>query len=688
MPPPLVWKPRPCDEAAATRLTAELGLSPVIARLLAIRGHHDPEQAARFLRPSLDHLIDPWRLADMAPAVERLRAAVDRRERVVIHGDYDVDGVTSTVILRRALELLGGDVTHFIPERLRDGYGLQPVTIERLHAAGAQVIVSVDCGIRAPEAARRAAELGVNLIITDHHEPDSELPRALAVVNPKRRDCSYPDKHLAGVGVALKVVQALCQKAGREAWIPAFVKIAAIGTLADVVPLVGENRVIAKLGLEMLSRGPHKVGLRALLDVAGLSGKTIDAYHIAFMVAPRVNAAGRMATADLATRLLLAADEALAGEVQALAQQLDAENTRRRDEEQDIVAAARRIVDTDPDVGAHPVLVVAGEGWHRGVIGIVASKLVDAYYRPAIVLSIEHGEAHGSCRSIPGFDILAALESCAPMLQRFGGHKQAAGLQLAAADIPAFRRAVNAHALDRLGPDDLRPHLHLDGPLGFDAITPAVVEQLAAMAPYGMGNPQAALQRHADRRRRRAAPAQGATPQDVAAPARPHVPRPGLERRREGTGDCRARRRPRDRLLAGTERVQRQHLHRAAPVRRPASGLTTRLARSRAIRHHGLIDDLLAAPSAPSCGRRGHLGGRRRLLGDRGATDGRPAAAGDAARADGHRPDEAAARRRSRAARARTSRSTSRSRRPTPTAAPSPPASPYESPTAAAGASW
>jgi len=490
VPPPLVWKSRPCDEAAAARLAGELGLAPVVARLLAIRGHHDPDAAARFLRPSLDHLLDPFRLTDLAPAVDRLLAAVERRERIVIHGDYDVDGVTSTVILRRALELLGGDVAHFIPERLRDGYGLQPATIERLHADGAHVIVSVDCGIRAPEAARRAGELGVDLIITDHHEPDAALPRALAVVNPKRADCPYPDKHLAGVGVALKLVQALCRRAGREAWLPAFVKIAAIGTLADVVPLVGENRVIAKLGLELLSKGPHKVGLRALLDVAGLSGRSIDAYHIAFMVAPRVNAAGRMATADLATRLLLASDEALAAEAQALAQQLDAENTKRREEEQDIVAAARRMVDNDPDIGAHPVLVVAGEGWHRGVIGIVASKLVDAYYRPAIVLSIEGGDAHGSCRSIPGFDMLAALESCAPMLHRFGGHRQAAGLQLAAADVATFRRAVNAHALDRLGPDDLRPHLHLDGALPFDAITPAVVEQLTAMAPFGMGNPK------------------------------------------------------------------------------------------------------------------------------------------------------------------------------------------------------
>ena len=490
MAPPLVWKPRACDEAAAARLERELGLSPVVARLLAIRGHHDPEAAERFLRPSLSHLQDPWKLTDLAPAVDRLLGAVARRERIVVHGDYDVDGVTSTVILRRALELLGGDVTHFIPERLRDGYGLQPATIERLQADGARVIVSVDCGIRAPEAARRARELGVDLIITDHHEPDTELPQALAVVNPKRHDCGYPDKHLAGVGVALKLVQGLCQKAGRDGWLQAFVKIAAIGTLADVVPLVGENRVIAKLGLEQLTRGPHKVGLRALLDVSGLAGKTIDAYHIAFMVAPRVNAAGRMASADLATRLLLASDEALAEEAQALAQQLDAENTKRRSEEQEIVAAAKKAVENDPDVGAHTVLVVAGEGWHRGVIGIVASKLVDAYYRPAIVLSIEHGVAHGSCRSIPGFDVLGGLEACAGLLDRFGGHKQAAGLQLDAAKIPAFRRAINDYAAGALSPDDLRPNLSFDGPLDFDVLTPRVVSDLMAMAPFGLANPK------------------------------------------------------------------------------------------------------------------------------------------------------------------------------------------------------
>jgi len=352
------------------------------------------------------------------------------------------------------------------------------------------VIVSVDCGITAVEQAKVPCSRGVDLIITDHHEPDVALPPALAVINPKRHDCTYPDKYLAGVGVALKLVQALCRHSGRDAWLPGFVKIAAIGTLADVVPLVGENRVIAKLGLQLLSKGPHKVGLRALLDVAGLNGKQIDSYHIAFMVAPRVNAAGRMSTPDIATRLLLAADEQLADEARGLAEQLETENTRRRQEEQDIVAKARKVIETDPEVGSRSVLVVAGEGWHRGVIGIVASKIVDTFYRPAIVLSIEDGVAHGSCRSIPGFDMLAALESCAPMMLRFGGHKQAAGLQIETARIREFRRVINEYGETQLSPDDLRPRLWIDSPLTFGRITSQVAEELSTLAPFGPGNPK------------------------------------------------------------------------------------------------------------------------------------------------------------------------------------------------------
>jgi single-stranded-DNA-specific exonuclease len=486
---PRIWQPRPCSDTEIELLSRELGVSATTARLLCIRDLADPAAARRFLAPSLDDLHDPFLLVDMGVAVERILRAIAAKERIAIHGDYDVDGVTSTVILRRALELLGADVFHFIPERLRDGYGLQPAAVERLHHDGARLIISVDCGIRGVDAAQQARTLGVDLIITDHHEPDTELPPALAVINPKRHDCGYPDKNLAGVGVALKLVQALCRKAGREAWLPAFVKVAAIGTLADVVPLVGENRILAKLGLAMLSKGPHKVGLRALLDGCGLTGKEIDSYHIGFVLAPRVNAAGRMSTPDIAARLLLASDESMAAEARDLAEQLNAENLRRQQEEADIVAVAREAVETDLEIGSRTVIVVAGEGWHRGVIGIVASKLVDHFHRPAIVLSIDGDVAHGSCRSIPSFNMLGALESCADTMIKFGGHKQAAGLTIEAGRIRELRRRVNDYADDRLGPDDLRPRLWIDSALPLKQINEQVAAELTTLAPFGAGNP-------------------------------------------------------------------------------------------------------------------------------------------------------------------------------------------------------
>ena len=484
-----IWSSLPCDDRTVQQLTAGLDISPITARLLCIRGLSDLEQARRFLSPSLDDLHDPFALTGMRDAVDRILGAIERRERIAIHGDYDVDGVTSTVILRRALELLGADVTHFIPERLRDGYGLQPASLDRLNVDGVRLVISVDCGIRGVEAALHAKALGLDLIITDHHEPDTALPDAFAVINPKRHDCAYPDKNLAGVGVALKLVQALCANAGRTAWLPAFVKVAAIGTLADVVPLTGENRIIAKLGLAMLSKGPHKVGLRSLLDVCGLTGKEIDSYHIGFVLAPRVNAAGRMSTPDIAARLLLASDEALGDEARALAEQLNSENIRRQQEEAEIVAQARKAVETDLEIGSRTVIVVAGEGWHRGVIGIVASKLVDAFHRPAIVLSTDGETAHGSCRSIPSFNMLGALESCAELMQKFGGHKQAAGLTIDTARIKELRARVNDFADDRLSPDDLRPRLWIDGALEFRSITEQVAAEMGRLAPFGAGNP-------------------------------------------------------------------------------------------------------------------------------------------------------------------------------------------------------
>jgi single-stranded-DNA-specific exonuclease len=486
-----IWEDVPADEARVSATATGLGVPPVIARLLCQRGLHDLDAAHRFLSPSLKDLHNPFLLTGMREAVDRLMGAIARRERVTIHGDYDVDGITSTIILRRALELLGADVDHFVPDRLRDGYGLQPSSIDRLHAAGARVIVSVDCGIRAREAALRARELGIDLIITDHHEPDAALPPALAVINPKRSDCQYPEKTLAGVGVALKLVQALLERDDRAArWLPHFVKIAAIGTLADVVPLVGENRVIAHYGLASLSTGPHAAGLEALLEEAGLLGKPVNSFHIGFVLGPRVNAAGRMQSADLALDLLLmrGRDDDARQRARLLARRLSEENAKRQEQEAAILAEAKRVIDNDLEIGAANMLVVAGEGWHRGIIGIVASKLVDAYHKPTLVLSVEDGLAHGSARSISAFDMLGALENCGDLFLRFGGHRLAAGVTMEAGRIGDLRRRLIAWAHERLSPEDLIPRLRIDAPLALREISPAVLAGLGRLGPFGPAN--------------------------------------------------------------------------------------------------------------------------------------------------------------------------------------------------------
>ncbi len=488
-----LWEEVPADPAGTSRLTDALGVPGVIARLLAQRGLDDPAAADRFLNPSLSHLHDPWLLADMRPAIARLRAAVQARQRIVVHGDYDADGITSTALLRRALEVVGADVGHFVPDRMKDGYGLQPETIRRLAAEGARVIVSVDCGIRAGEAADQARALGVDLIITDHHEPEASLPRAVAVINPRRPDCAYPEKSLAGAGVAFKVVQALLEDSGASRdLLPSFLKLAAIGTMADVVPLVGENRVIARYGLDGLTRGPHGTGLEALLEESGLVGKRLDSFHIGFVLAPRLNAAGRMSHAGLAVDLLLARgrDDAARLQARTLARQLTEENTRRQDSEAGILAEARKMVENDPAIGAHNLLVVAAEGWHRGVVGIVASKLVDQFHKPAIVIAIDQGVGHGSCRSIPAFDMLGALEAHPDLFVKFGGHRQAAGVTVEAARLPEVRRRLTDWANARLEPRDLRPRLRIDAPLGLREITGDVVEGLARLGPFGMANPK------------------------------------------------------------------------------------------------------------------------------------------------------------------------------------------------------
>lgn len=488
-----IWEDVPVDDGIVASLASALDVPSVVARLLCQRGLNDPAQASRFLAPTLGHLNDPYHLAGMREAVARLRQAIARRESIVVHGDYDVDGMTATVIVRRAIELLGGNVSHFVPDRAKDGYGLQAATIERLHASGVSVIVSVDCGIRAGEAADRARALGVDLLITDHHEPEATLPAALAVINPKRPDCRYPDKMLAGAGVALKLAQALLADDPRAAdFLPHFVKMAAIGTLADVVPLVGENRVIAACGLEGLSAGPHAAGLEALLDGSGLRGRSLDSFHVSFLLAPRLNAAGRMSSPEIALELLLlrGRDAEARSRARDLAQQLADENGRRQEQEAAILAEARRSVERDPDIGAQNILVVAGDGWHRGVIGIVASKLVETYGKPAIVLSIEGGLARGSGRSIPVFDLLSCLESASDVMEQFGGHRQAAGLTVEAARIPELRRRLAQFANERLAPSDFVPRLRIDAALGLNEISGPVVHGISRLGPFGASNPK------------------------------------------------------------------------------------------------------------------------------------------------------------------------------------------------------
>lgn len=488
-----VWEDIPADDAHVAAISSSVGVPLVIARLLLQRGLSDTGAAQRFLAPSLDQLHDPLLLSGMADAVARIGAAIERQELIIIHGDYDADGITSTVMLRRALEVLGAVVQHFVPNRIQDGYGLQPSTVERLADLGARLVISVDCGIRAADAASRARELGVDLIITDHHEPETELPDALAVINPKRPDCQYPEKSLAGVGVALKLVQGLFAGHPRAAeLLPHFVKIAAIGTMADVVPLVGENRVIASHGLASLSAGPHTAGLEALLEECGLLGRTIESFHVGFVIAPRLNAAGRMGSADLAIDLLLlrGRDAETRARARAMAQQLSAENTRRQEAEAGILTEAKRAIEKDPDVGAQNILIVSGDDWHRGVVGIVASKLVETYHKPVLVLSTENGVAHGSGRSIPAFDLLAGLESCADVFLKFGGHRQAAGVTIEAGRIGELRRRLSAWANDRLSPDDLVPRLRIDAPLGLREISSEVIDGLARMGPFGASNPK------------------------------------------------------------------------------------------------------------------------------------------------------------------------------------------------------
>lgn len=490
------WTRRGQDTQQVAALARILGVSPILASLLISRGCGDELSAQSFLKPSYDQLHDPYLMLGMSAAVSRVLRAIEAAEPILVYGDYDVDGTTGTAVLLRALNLLGARTGFHVPHRFTEGYGIRQDALEKAVADGYKLAISVDCGIRAHEPLYWARDHGLDVIITDHHLPDEGqgVPPAYAVLNPNQVGCDYPDKNLAGVGVAFKLVAALFRARGRESQINAFLKIVAIGTVADVAKLTGENRTIVALGLKDLAKATNP-GLRALMEVAGCGdGTGMTAYDIGFRVGPRINAAGRMDAARAVVELFSTRDSA---EALRLAQQLDRRNQERKDVQRQIVELAIAELESSEMTPANSyVAVIAGEGWHRGVIGIAASKIAERVNRPCVVLSIDlAGDvAHGSARSIEPYHLLNGLTSCADLFEKFGGHSHAAGITIKPDRIPELRRRLNEHAASCLSKEDLQPCLYIDAELPTEEITFELVGELQKLEPYGAGNPRPTFQ--------------------------------------------------------------------------------------------------------------------------------------------------------------------------------------------------
>jgi single-stranded-DNA-specific exonuclease len=484
--PVLRWVvvPQP-DPSLVRSLAAALNLPAALAALLIQRGHGTDEAARRFLRPSLDELSDPHRLSGMAQAVEAVAATVRARGRILVHGDYDVDGQCASALLTRALRLAGADVLPFLPHRLRDGYDFGPAGLEAARAAGASLVITCDCGITAYDTVVAARSAGIGVVITDHHLPGVELPPALAVIDPQREDDSSGADGLCGTGIAFKLVQALVPALGLPANLPFhFLDLVALATVADVVPLQGENRILVKHGLKLLcnSRWP---GVRALIDATGLTGKEIRARHVGFVLGPRLNAAGRVGDATDGLRLLLSDDPA---ESTALAQKLEGLNVERQALDQGILDEALEQVERTPDLERHAGFVLAGDGWHPGVVGIVASRVVERYGRPTFLIAFDGEIGKGSGRSISGFNLHTALLSCRDLLERYGGHHMAAGLTIRRGQLDAFRDRFGEVARQTLAPEDLGPEQRVDLEVGLHEVTRELERLCRYLEPCGQAN--------------------------------------------------------------------------------------------------------------------------------------------------------------------------------------------------------
>lgn len=474
------------DSRTINEYADQLNSSPVLARILLNRGIDNIETARRFLKPELSHLHDPFLLAGMQDAVERIAAAITNKEKILIYGDYDVDGTTATSMLLLFFRNLGQDVGFYIPDRLLEGYGLSEKGMVFAKENGLDLIITVDCGITAVDEVKLANEFGIDVIICDHHQPAQDLPPAMAILNPKREDCTYPFKELAGVGVAFKLLQALQRHlALDESTVMRFLGLVSIGSSADIVPLVDENRVIVKHGLQSLSE-PKSIGLEALIDSSGLSDREIGTGQVVFVLAPRINAVGRMGDAGRAVRLLTSDNKQQAKNIATI---LESENRRRKSIDEETFSQAFEIIESDFNPGEESFFVLHKNGWHPGVIGIVASRLVEKFYRPTLMIATdEKGLGRGSARSIAGFNIYEALKECEDLMVNFGGHKYAAGLTIEIENIPLLREKLSRIAAKQLTDDLLKPKLSIDSEIRFHEIDGQLIKLINRMAPFGPQN--------------------------------------------------------------------------------------------------------------------------------------------------------------------------------------------------------
>ncbi|MBP9110943.1 MAG: single-stranded-DNA-specific exonuclease RecJ [Pyrinomonadaceae bacterium] len=478
------WTIRKHDADAVNKLAAEISVKPLIAALLIARGHDTAEKAIQFLNPSPEHLHEPFLLKGMREAVDRIQKAVDAKEKIMIWGDYDVDGTTGTVLLRKMLSLLGVESTFHVPNRFTEGYGINIPALEQAQSGGVTLVISVDCGIRSFEPLEWASDHGLDVIVTDHHLSDEVRgnPPAVAVVNPNQTGCGYPDKNLAGVGVAFKLAHALLRENELEHEVPQFLKIAAIGTVADVMNLTGENRAIVSLGLLDLTKTDN-FGLKALMEISDCRSD-MTSMHIGFRIGPRINAAGRMDVARHVVELFEATDFSKARELATL---LDSRNRERQKVQQEITELA--LLETGSHDGRFFV-VVAGDGWHQGVIGLAASRIAEKLYRPTIVLSLRDGFGHGSARSIANFHLLNALDVAEELFEQYGGHAAAAGMKIKLENIADLREKLNEYAAKTLTEQDLIPELKIDALLTSRSLTIDLVDELSGFEPFGAGNPK------------------------------------------------------------------------------------------------------------------------------------------------------------------------------------------------------